>query len=511
LDRSLRWAVLLASGFYVLLFLYIAVHRMVYPYQLEIIEEGMMTSVWRLRHGFALYGPPSLEWAPYLYGPLFFYLAAAFSKVMGIGFAPLRAVSILSTLGSLSIIFAIVWKETRRFPAAFAAMGLFASLYSLVYGLFDVGRVDSLAVFLFLLAIFATRWMHPVLAALLWLLAFEAKQTYLPLGLAVFLVEWARPKRMVAGMAAFAALAWASIAWTNRITGHWFQFYAFGTTGQLGWLAPRLAFLSLPMDLAMFLQIALGVILVAALLKPMQWREREGSFYAIVTVLLVGAVWFVRAHRGANINADFPLLAWLCILTGIGLHRLLGLCESHEGFAAASRWRISGAGLIWLVVALQLAAHVYHPSGELGAAKRGDVRQQFIDELRRTPGDVWMVDESYTALQAGKPLHADMFSLDAVLGRPYAPAVAEFQQAMQSHRFSAVVFDQYPTNYAPKGVFTEPPFSTAYPLMVIYHNEAKARSGDEPLYVLLPCSALTGPQVGLLDTRHGFIDRSGCP
>src|SRR5580698_9885236 len=129
LERPLRLAALGLSLFFVLSFLFIALHRLHYPFEVDRVESGMMTSVWRLRHGYPLYTASSLEWAPYLYAPLFFYLSAALSKVMGLSYAPLRMVSILSTLGSFGVIFLMVWKETKRFAAAAVAVGLFASLY----------------------------------------------------------------------------------------------------------------------------------------------------------------------------------------------------------------------------------------------------------------------------------------------------------------------------------------------------------------------------------------------
>src|ERR1700761_5935814 len=111
LERLLRLAALGVSVFFVLSFLLIALHRLHYPFEVDRVESGMMTSVWRLRHGYPLYAAPSLEWASYLYAPLFFYLSAALSRVMGLSYAPLRMVSILATCGTFGVIFLMVWKE----------------------------------------------------------------------------------------------------------------------------------------------------------------------------------------------------------------------------------------------------------------------------------------------------------------------------------------------------------------------------------------------------------------
>jgi hypothetical protein len=504
-ERLLRTAAVALSVFFVLLFLYVSFKRLRYPFELDRIESGMMTSVWRLRQGYPLYTAPGLTWVPFLYAPLFFYLSAALSKVMGLSYAPLRMVSILSTLGTLGAIGTMVWKETGRLAAAIVAIGLFASLYLFVLGWFDVGRVDSLSVFLFLLAVLATRRAHPLVAAVFWLLAFQSKQTFLPLGLAVFVVEWQRPRRMLMGMVAFGAMAWGSVAWLNHVTNHWYSFYAFGTPIGLRW-DPRVAAMFPMADLLAPWPIAAVLILAAAVLTPMHWRKREGSFFAIVTALLVGAVWFVRAHVGANVNAVLPLYAWIAILTGVAMHRLLTLWETRsESETVPQVW--TAPALLWLALTVQLAAHMYRPGELVPAAGELAVRQDFLSSLRATPGDVWLANHSYDGILAGKPMHAEMDAYDAVLGRPYAPAVAEFDRQIAAQQFSAVVLDAAPAAYAPVGIFTSAPFADVYRAR---SEVIGTGSRDHLRFVLFPCD-FNGPQEGLLDTRLGFVDRSLCP
>jgi hypothetical protein len=521
-----RWARCLAvalSAAFVLLFLAVALQRLHYPFEVDRVESAMMTSVWRLRHGYPLYCAPSLTWAPLLYAPLFFYLSAALTKVMGIGYAALRAVSILSTLGSFTIIFLMVWKETRRFAACAVAVGLFASLYAFVLAWFDVGRVDSLSVFLFLLAIFTTRRGHPLLAALAWLLAFHAKQTFLPLGLAVFLVHWQQPRRLATGMIAFAALAGVSVLWLNHLTQHWYAWFAFGTSGSLGW-APREAALFVPADLLTPLPIAVLVIVAAAVLTPLRWRERDGSFFAIVTALLGAAVWFVRAHGGANINATLPLYAWIAVLLGVSVHRLLERLEYVARFEATSfwhpalwptadlaSWRRLAPAMLWLALCFQLLAHAYRPGQIIPPTGSIAVRQQLLATVRATPGDVWLLNHSYDGILAGKPMHAEMDALDAVLGRHYAPAAAEFNSLIGSQHFSAILLDRGPGAYGPPGIFTTPPFTTAYPLLAIVPGAEYGIEKDQPQFALLPCSALHATQpTGLLNLHAEMAIQSAC-
>jgi hypothetical protein len=444
-----------------------------------------------------------------LYAPLFFYVSAAVTKLVGINYAALRLVSLLATLGSFGLLFVLVFVESdrRRWQPALFAVGLFAALYPFVLAWYDVGRVDSLSLFFFLAALLATRRSHPVFAAALWLLAFLTKQTFLPLGLALFLIEWRRPRRMLTGMVAYLALVTASFAWLQHTTGGWFRYYAFGTGGVIKW-AFRNAVMFPFQDVLAPLPIACGLILAAAVFTGVRWRERDGSYFALVTLLLGGAIGYVRAHVGANLNAVIPLYAWLAVLSGIALDRLLSHLQAVDPETGSDS--VPAPALVtalWLLAAVQLAAHLYRPA----EVHTGNVaaRMLFLQALKATPGDVWVVDHSYDAILAGKPLHADMDALDAVLGRHYQPALDDFQRTIGQGQLAAVVLDRTVEAYEPEGLFTTPPFSTMYRLKAITPGGGAPGDLDQPMFTLLPCTSATAPG-GLTDVATGFVDRSGC-
>lgn len=509
LDRRgvvlLRGLTVLLSLTFILLFAAVAWRRLHYPFEVDRMESGMVTSVWRLRQGYALYSAPSLAWAPFLYAPLFFYVSAAVSKLVGVGYAALRLVSLLATLGSFGLIFALVYTESRpRWQPALFATGIYASLYAFVLAWFDVGRVDSLGLFFFLAALLLTRRGMPIAAALLWWLAFLTKQTFLPLGLAVFLVEWQRPRRMVTGMVVYGALIAGTIVSLQRVTHGWFAYYAFGTTGVIRWSLHNAVMFPFA-DLLGPLPIACGLAAVGAVATGLRWRERDGSYFGITTVLITGAIWYVRAHEGANLNAIIPLYAWLAVLAGVALHRLL---LRLEGSATAGSGVERGLpAVLWLLAAVQLMQHLYRPAeiptGNLAA------RQQFVAALRKTPGDVWVVDHSYDAILAGKPVHADMDALDAVLGRRYAPAVQEFQEAIARGAFTAVVLDREASAYQPDGLFTAAPFGTLYRVRAVTPGAGANGDLDQPRYTFLSCAgrSVSG---ALTDVARGMVDRSAC-
>src|SRR5262245_11397892 len=73
---------------------YVTFKRARFPYDLEWMEGGALVHVARILEGSPLYVPPSLEFTPYIYTPLYWYVSAGFAKVMGLSLFTLRLVSL---------------------------------------------------------------------------------------------------------------------------------------------------------------------------------------------------------------------------------------------------------------------------------------------------------------------------------------------------------------------------------------------------------------------------------
>ncbi len=324
LGQAEKWlgrALAVASWSFILLFLYTALRRIAYPFSFDQIEGGMATSVWRVAHGYPLYTKPTTDFVPYLYAPLYFYLAAAFSKIVGAGYAGLRLVSILGTLGSCAVIYALVHGETKSRLAAIAGAGLYAACYLPLMGWFDLGRVDSLFIFLLLLAIYCTRRTPILIAVLVWLVAFQVKQTILPVAVLVLCADWQRPRRMALGLVTLLAGFGASMLLMNHLTGGWYSFYLFGTAKGLGWVL-RTFVLYVPSDLLQPFGLAFLILLASLLCVPPTLRSRRTQFYIVVSFAIYASIWYLRGHAGSAVNTLMPAYAWTAVLFGLAIHRL---------------------------------------------------------------------------------------------------------------------------------------------------------------------------------------------
>ncbi len=483
------------------LFLWAAIKRMGYPFEVEWIESGILVSVLRIAHGQGLYVRPTLEFVPFLYAPVYLYVAAAVTKLAGghgalAGYGALRLVSTVGTLGSCAAIYALVRTETQRRIAALAAAGLYVACYSVVLGFFDIGRVDSLFVMLLLLALLAQRRGHPVAAALLWVLVFQTKQTVLPLAVVILAAEWQRPRRMLAALATFAVAAAGSVLWLNHATAGWYGFYLFGLVGGLP-IVPRQVALFVPVSLVGPMAVAWAMIVAAVVTTRMKLGGATTMFYGFVSVALLGGTWFVESHRGASVNSLMPAYAWAAVLFGVAMARLLDAAEAQ----AAPRLALA----VLLAAAVQLLALIYNPGRYVPPPDAVAKTQRFIDHVRAVPGDVYVLDHSYDALLAGKQPHAEGEALGAVLdakrGAISAGLRTDLDAAMASHKYSAVVIDDLATQGTSWG------FERQYPLEISTGLSGYRYLTSQPQWFLLPCDAKVAGMV----RKNVVVSAAGCP
>jgi hypothetical protein len=479
---------LLALGM-ILLFLITSLRRLRYPFPLEQHEGAMALAVARVAHGLPLYAQPNFSFIPYMYSPAYFYVAGFVAKLFGPGFLALRLVSILSTLGCLAVIYALVATETKNRLAALAGMGLYAAAYPVTRHWFDLGRVDSFYVLLVLLALLATRKLHPVLAALAWTLAFLAKQTIAPVALIVLCFDWKRPRRVLAGVGTFLFASFGSATWLNRSTHDWFGYYVFTVplaNSDLR-LHPTVFFPSV--NLFAPFGVALVVIAAALLLTNVHWSGPRARFYLLAGGSLLLLCWFLIAHAQATFNTAMPLYAVLAVAFGVAFARLLGwLRESSTASARA------GITLLLLAVCTQLASQLYSPKLSVPSSEVHASQQQFVDWLRLFPGDVWIPAHPYEAVLAGKLPHPDEAAIHDALrpGHPAAnrPLLREIRQAMEHESPNAIVFDRAPQKEIDAASWLPANWRTLYPIVGIVPGSDVANPfGPRPRYVALPCRA----------------------
>ncbi|MBV9543904.1 MAG: glycosyltransferase family 39 protein [Chloroflexi bacterium] len=296
---------------YILIFLGSAIARATYPFPLDPIEPGALQQVRRVLAGQPLYVEPKLDYVPFIYGPVYFYLAALFGPT----FAGLRLVSILASCASMLLLARLVERETHSWLLGLVSAAVLAAANPLVHGALDLGRMDALALALMLAAIFVARVGTTARAALaagvLVALAILTKQTAAPLALALVVALLpGRPRHAVLLAATTCIVVAAVFGALTLQSGRWPLFYF--------WELPRQHVISVDL-LDRFWDDLLARATVPLLVAAAFLLVRRNVFYALATAAMLGSAWVARANSGGAPNVDLPAFAMLALLFGLGL------------------------------------------------------------------------------------------------------------------------------------------------------------------------------------------------
>jgi hypothetical protein len=438
--------VVVAALVYIGVYLFLAVQRMGYPYELDWIEGGFVDQVGRVLSGQTVYGPPSITFTPFLYTPLFFYLSAAAAKVVGGGFFPLRLVSVLSSLAAMGGMFAVVYRRNRNIAAGLIAAGLLAASYRITGAWLDVGRVDTLAVALLVLFCLALptspnrmRWVLAGLFAGLMVLTKQSMLIAVLPFLAVHLIQYrARALWMAAGFLVPVGLVTLVL---QAASNGWYSFYTVELLGQqTDWLGQDVIVGFWKTDILRHFFVPLGFGAAGLFLI---FRERRREFWEWLA-LLAGALlcsFVARIKAGGYDNVLLPSVAVIGILLGIGWDRLCGAIRKNPN---ALR---DASGIVLSVAVLYQFYHLrYSPADQLPTERNYQTGEAFIRYLADLPGTVYVPYHTHYSVMAGKETFAHQAALWDVL-RGEAPSrgkpilTAEIEKAIRSGRFDAIILD----------------------------------------------------------------------
>jgi hypothetical protein len=424
LLRALKVSLGIGASYYLLVFLAIALLRLNYPYELEWMESQTVDIIRWILFGRGLYTAPSVEFISPIYNPLYFVLSAGLAKLVGVGFLAPRLISFLSALGSFLTIFLLVRRETGQTFAALLAVGLFAATFRMTGAWLDVARVDSLFLFLTLLAAYMVRRFPGVrgagLSALVLVLAYATKQSTLLLiaCLAGYYLLQDRKAAAVFGLVALAT-GLPFHLYSALTTDGWFVFYTVGMVGQHDMLIDRNRFVL--EDIARMGWM--GLLGVAFLVGLANLGRQRWLFYCAVSVGMLGMAYLGRINSGGYDNVLLPATAALAILSGLVLS------------AALKRGSPEFAGLTLLICIVQLVVLIYDPIEQVPTAADRAAGDELIETIRSFVGEVYIPSHTYYAAMAGKEqTHAHWTAVGGVAGVLYTNQAAVRGSATEEPR-----------------------------------------------------------------------------
>ncbi len=427
---------------YPLAYIVIALMRAGHPFELEWMEGSVVAHVGRVLAGQPLYVAPSLQFTPFIYPPLYFYIGALVAKISGLGFTPLRLLSFAASLGTIACVYLTVRQGSdRRLPALLGAC-LFAASFREGGAWFDLARVDSVYLCAIAAGIFLLRrdrpWLAGTLGGLAFALAALTKQSalFIAAPAAVFLLaaDW---RRGIAFGGTLAAIVCGATLALERASGGWYGFYVFDLPRHHPIIGQLLrGFWTTDMLGAFAIAFALGVFGFCRMSRA-AWR-RDGLDMALLTGLVLTA-YITKIRVGSYDNLVIPAHLAASLAFGWGLDRLLGFRASlGERGAALERFAV-------VLCLLQFSLLLYKPWRQIPTAAHAAAGRQFVESLGRVPGDVWIPSHPYLAEMAGKPSWAHELALTDVLRQGDTPQHRELMDslrtALREHRFGLVVLD----------------------------------------------------------------------
>jgi len=449
LIKLFRFALLALGILFVVVYVVVALWRMGYPFELEWIEGSGVDHVQRILDGRHLYVKPSIEFTPFLYTPLYFYLSAAVAKLIGIGFVPLRLVSFAASVGSFAIIYSLVKRETGNWYSALLAVGVFAATFRISGAWFDIARPDMLFVFFALAAIYTIRfvdsWWGYILAGVFISLSFLTKQTALiialPMALYCVIANWRRAIFFVGT----AAIIIAGSTWLlDRISGGWYRFYVFEVPSEHYILKARYIFFWID-DLLHPLPIVCAVAVLYLILRIFSPARREGFFYLLMASGMIGAAWSGRLHSGGYLNTLLPAYGFIPILFGVAFHHVSRYLQERpaDGRAQASEL---GLFLVYFVCTAQMAGLLYNPVRQIPTKADISAGWQLVKMMEGIEGEVYLPAHGFLPTYAGKKPYAHVTAIhDLLRGKDTAAKelmLEGLRDAVCHKRFRAIFIDK---------------------------------------------------------------------
>jgi len=427
--------------FYLAVFLITSLLRVGFPYQLSWLEGAMVDNARWILSGNPLYGPPSVDFTPFFYPPLFSYISAFFMKLLGANILIPRLVSLVSSLLVLLLIWRLVKYETGSNFYALTAAGFYASFYAFVRCFYDMARVDALFVFLLFLGVYILRTSKKpygiYLSAFVFYLAIFTKQQALVVVVLLGLVLLRENiKKFFKFTITFSLLCFFTFLYFQQASDGWFLFYIYTfprSHGFVGFLVP-LIFRDLLLN-------APVLLLMAPYLFFKPGKENSGfrsqrRFYLAFFISTFAISWMSRAHPGGAENVLMPVLLSLSILGAISLWHF------EQDIRVANKW---GTYFVTLLIACQFLFVIYNPLPVIPNKEHYRWNKKFVDLIGNFKGEVLVTQFGYIPILAGKKTHTHKTAIDFSLSGENVSREArqiinrEFRRAIRQKQFSAII------------------------------------------------------------------------
>jgi 4-amino-4-deoxy-L-arabinose transferase-like glycosyltransferase len=439
LARFARIAILLATATFTIAYFLVAIPRLLYPYDLDFVENGILMTALRLAHGQPVYIPPQAEFVPHVYMPLYTWLGGLLFIVTGPGYLPLRSLSLVAVMVIGSLLFWVGRRESGQSWLGLVCAGLFLGGYRINGFWYELARVDSLFVALSLAGLTLGAYGKGsrsglVGAAAALALAFLAKQTGLILGVGVgvYLLITIR-RRAWLFWVTYGLLTMIPVAILQQLSDGWFLYYTYHIASinpiEFGRIFNFMGYELFGLMGGLCL-MTLGAALLT--LRQTGWRGVWQQPWLIWVSLAVFISALGRASIGGNLNNRMMAYTLLTLSPAL-------LMNSLYGYAKATwSWR---SGLITVLILGQFALGIYNPGRYVPIAAMRRSGDRFIEKIAAEDGQVLVLMHPFYAWLAGKAPSAQIAAMWHARERGTLPLPPDFAARLENQYYAVIISD----------------------------------------------------------------------
>ncbi len=428
------------SIIFIIIFLATALVRLNYSYELEWMEGGMVDHVQYVMDGRQIYSEPDVEFTPFIYPPLYYYISAGVAAITGIGFFPLRLVSIIATVLSFWLIYLFIKRETGDGYYGILGAGLFAATYEFSGAWFDLARVDSLFVMFLLLTFYLLRFRHKktfVLAGLSATAAFLTKQSAIIIIAPVLVYEIITEKKLsIYFISIFILFSGGAFLSLNSLTDGWFSYYIFKLPAAHELMPEKIY--SFWID-GIFMKMSIAFFLATAYFIIAKYGEKRNDLWFYFSVIGGTFIysWSSLMHSGGFSNVLIPSHAALAVLFGIAYKNI-----DDNNIDILPNSRINVQIVLALLILGQYAQLTYHPLKYTPNSDDREAAEKYMETLESLESPVYVPIQGYIPKLAGHKTHAHSMALyDVIRGDKIYGELLEKELAglLENHYFNAII------------------------------------------------------------------------
>ncbi len=453
LFRLTSYLISSLSVLYCFIFVFFALIRLRYPYELGWYEDELLYIVNRILTGEPIYTAPSLSYIPLIYGPVFYFFSAILAYFFGNYFYILRIISIASTISTVILIYAFLVKITKNKSAGLLGMGIFLATFPLGKYSFDVGRVDALFLFFMFSSAFLTLFGRTnrkhVLSALCIVLAVFTKQIALILifflTLYYFFENRKYLKTFVIGITLFLLIGFL---YMHLAYDGWYTYYTlflFSSHTIRGQVILSFWFYDLLYPLPVALLSSIFMVI-----RNYKTHDIHQRFLLYFSAALTGIALLSRAKEGGDVNVLPPVFLIIAIYFGLFYKHIRTMNQNTKSINSI----FYSCYFILFILAQMLFLLFWIQVKALPTENNNKQMKILATTIKKTEGDVYLINHRNLLDDTDKTRYAHLHALKELIGlygnkvpnKEGAVLNITMKELINKKHFGAFIIDSYAAN-----------------------------------------------------------------